>query len=125
MKGRSLAELAAGAIVRVVAVVFLAYAATNSGRSTTGTGMTLNARFDLRLMPRAEFSLEADYRSMPGVGQMTDPEVMRASARFQRQIGKYVKLQLGADYDRRTGIASQSLDSWTARIGATFRIPSL
>ena len=46
MKGRSLAELAAGAIVLVVAVVFLAYAATNSGRSTTGTGMTLNARFD-------------------------------------------------------------------------------
>jgi hypothetical protein len=86
---------------------------------------SLNARFDLRLMPRAEFSLEADYRSMPGVGHLADPEVMRASARFQRQIGKYVKLQLGADYDRRTGIASQSLDSWTARIGATFRIPSL
>ena len=46
MKGRSLAELAAGAIVLVVAVVFLAYAATNSGRSTTSTGMTLHARFD-------------------------------------------------------------------------------
>ncbi|PZP46748.1 MAG: outer membrane lipid asymmetry maintenance protein MlaD [Azospirillum brasilense] len=46
MKGRSLAEIAAGAIVLVVAVVFLAYAATNSGRSTTSTGMTLHARFD-------------------------------------------------------------------------------
>lgn len=46
MKGRSLAELAAGAIVLVVAVAFLAYAATNSGRSTTSTGMTLHARFD-------------------------------------------------------------------------------
>ena len=47
MKGRSLAEVAAGAVVLAVAAVFLAYAVLHSGRgAVTGEGMRLTARFD-------------------------------------------------------------------------------
>jgi len=47
VKGRSFAEVLAGAVVLVVAVVFLAYAANNSGKSLgTSSGVTLHARFD-------------------------------------------------------------------------------
>lgn len=46
MKGRGIAEITAGALVLLVAVIFLAYAVTNSGRSGGGGGLTLTARFD-------------------------------------------------------------------------------
>ncbi|MFC7474589.1 outer membrane lipid asymmetry maintenance protein MlaD [Dankookia sp. GCM10030260] len=47
MKGRSLAEVAAGAIVLAVAAVFLGYAVLHSGRGTVSAeGMTLSASFD-------------------------------------------------------------------------------
>ncbi|EJL23328.1 hypothetical protein PMI02_04226 [Novosphingobium sp. AP12] len=86
---------------------------------------SLNATFDLKLMPRANFTIEADYRSMPGAGRLSDPQVMRGSARYEYQVDRRLKLNIGADYDRRTGLARQTLDTWTVRVGATFRIPSL
>jgi phospholipid/cholesterol/gamma-HCH transport system substrate-binding protein len=47
MKGRSLAEVAAGAIVLAVAAIFLGYAVLHSGRGTvTAEGMQLRASFD-------------------------------------------------------------------------------
>jgi len=47
MKGRSVAEVLAGAVVLLVAAGFLLFAVTNSGRSTvTGPAQTLTARFD-------------------------------------------------------------------------------
>jgi phospholipid/cholesterol/gamma-HCH transport system substrate-binding protein len=46
VKGRGIAEIAAGAVVLLAAVVFLAYAVTNSGRSGGGSGLVLTARFD-------------------------------------------------------------------------------
>jgi phospholipid/cholesterol/gamma-HCH transport system substrate-binding protein len=47
MRGRSLAEVATGGIVLVIAAVFLAYAVLHSGRgSASADGMTLTARFD-------------------------------------------------------------------------------
>ena len=46
MKGRGFAEVAAGALVLLAAVLFLAYAVTNSGRSGGGSGLVLTARFD-------------------------------------------------------------------------------
>jgi len=47
MKGRSLAEVAAGAIVLAVAAIFLGYAVLHSGRGTvTAEGMQLSASFD-------------------------------------------------------------------------------
>ncbi|HEY8611903.1 MAG TPA: outer membrane lipid asymmetry maintenance protein MlaD [Roseomonas sp.] len=46
MKGRGIAEVAAGAVVLLAAVLFLAYAVTNSGRSAGGSGLRLTARFD-------------------------------------------------------------------------------
>ncbi len=47
MKGRSIAEVAAGAVVLLVAAGFLAYAVLHSGRGGGGAeGMRLTARFD-------------------------------------------------------------------------------
>ncbi len=47
MQRRSLAEILTGAVVLLVAIGFLAYAITNSGRSLAGgNGITLTARFD-------------------------------------------------------------------------------
>jgi len=41
-----MAEIAAGAAVLLVSVIFLAFAMTNSGRSSGGSGLVLTARFD-------------------------------------------------------------------------------
>jgi phospholipid/cholesterol/gamma-HCH transport system substrate-binding protein len=47
MKGRSLAEVGAGAVVLLVAAIFLAYAVLHSGRgAVSADGMALTARFD-------------------------------------------------------------------------------
>lgn len=47
MKGRSIAEVLAGALVLVIAGAFLAYAVTNSGRTSFGgQAINLTARFD-------------------------------------------------------------------------------
>ncbi|WP_149541027.1 outer membrane lipid asymmetry maintenance protein MlaD [Siccirubricoccus phaeus] len=47
MQGRSLAEVATGAVVLVVAAIFLAYAVLHSGRgAVVAEGMQLRARFD-------------------------------------------------------------------------------
>ncbi len=47
MQGRSLAEVATGAVILAVALLFLGYAVLNSGRGTVnGNGLRLTARFD-------------------------------------------------------------------------------
>ncbi len=47
MQGRSLAEVATGAVILAVALLFLGYAVLNSGRGTVnGDGIRLSARFD-------------------------------------------------------------------------------
>jgi phospholipid/cholesterol/gamma-HCH transport system substrate-binding protein len=49
MQGRSLAEVATGAVILAVALLFLGYAVLNSGRGPVmrnGEGMRLTARFD-------------------------------------------------------------------------------
>jgi len=47
MKGRSLAEMATGAVVLLVAAIFLAYAVLHSGRGAVLTdGISLTANFD-------------------------------------------------------------------------------
>jgi phospholipid/cholesterol/gamma-HCH transport system substrate-binding protein len=47
MKGRSLAEVATGAVVLLVAAIFLAYAVMHSGRgASVSDGLVLRAKFD-------------------------------------------------------------------------------
>jgi phospholipid/cholesterol/gamma-HCH transport system substrate-binding protein len=47
VRGRSLAEVAAGGAVLLVALAFLVFAVTNSGRgSMSGPGISLSAKFD-------------------------------------------------------------------------------
>jgi phospholipid/cholesterol/gamma-HCH transport system substrate-binding protein len=76
MKGRSLAEIAAGGIVLLVAVAFLVFAVTNSGRSgMSGPGITLSAKFDRidGLAPGADVRI-AGVKVGSVVDQRIDPQ---------------------------------------------------
>lgn len=80
MKGRSLAEVLAGAVVVLVAVAFLAYAVTNSGRSgLSGPGVTLTAKFDRidGLAPGADVRI-AGVKVGSVVDQRIDPQTFLA-----------------------------------------------
>ncbi|MBP0491874.1 outer membrane lipid asymmetry maintenance protein MlaD [Roseomonas indoligenes] len=79
MKGRSLGEVAAGAVVLLVAVVFLVYAVTNSGRSSAGSGLVLTARFDRidGLSPGADVRI-AGVKVGSVTGQRIDPQTFLA-----------------------------------------------
>lgn len=80
MKGRSIAEVAAGAVVLAVAAVFLVFAVTNSGRGgVSGPGLTLNARFDRidGLAPGADVRI-AGVKVGSVVDQRIDPQTFLA-----------------------------------------------
>lgn len=79
MQKRSLAELLTGAIVLAVAIVFLAYAVTGSGRSLTSAGIALTARFDRidGLAAGADVRL-AGVKVGQVVAQRIDPETFLA-----------------------------------------------
>ncbi|MCR0981734.1 outer membrane lipid asymmetry maintenance protein MlaD [Roseomonas populi] len=79
MKGRSLAEVAAGAVVLLVAIVFLVYAVTNSGRASAGSGLVLTARFDRidGLAPGADVRI-AGVKVGSVTGQRIDPQTFLA-----------------------------------------------
>ncbi len=80
MKGRSFAEIAAGAVVLVVAAVFLVFAVTNSGRgSVSRGGQTLTARFDRidGLAPGADVRI-AGVKVGSVVEQRIDPQTFLA-----------------------------------------------
>lgn len=87
MKGRSLAELGAGAAVLIVALGFLAYALLNNGQATVA-GISLTARFDnVGAIP-----IGADVR-LSGVkvgrvlGTTIDPKTYQAVVSFSVQNG--------------------------------------
>jgi len=75
MKGRSIVEVLAGALVLLVTAGFLVFALTNSGRSTlSGAGVTLQAKFDRidGLAPGADVRI-AGVKVGSVVGQRIDP----------------------------------------------------
>ncbi len=80
MRGRSLVEILAGAIVLLVAGGFLAYAVTNSGRGGfSGPGLTLSAKFDRidGLAPGADVRI-AGVKVGSIVDQRIDPQTFLA-----------------------------------------------
>ena len=80
MKGRSIAEVAAGAAVLAVAAVFLVFAVTNSGRGgVSGPAQTLTARFDRidGLAPGADVRI-AGVKVGSVVDQRIDPRTFLA-----------------------------------------------
>ena len=80
MRGRSLAEICAGAVVLLVAATFLTYAVTYSGRgAATGDGIALSARFDRidGLTPGADVRL-AGVRVGSVTATRIDPETFGA-----------------------------------------------
>jgi phospholipid/cholesterol/gamma-HCH transport system substrate-binding protein len=85
MKGRSIAEVLAGAVVLLVAGGFLAYAVTNSGRSTlSGPALTLTAKFDRidGLAPGADVRI-AGVKVGSVTGQRIDPQSFLAVLTFR------------------------------------------
>ena len=88
MKGRNLGELVAGAAVIAVAALFLVYAVTNSGRGSSGAGLTLQARFDRvdGLSPGAEVRI-AGVRVGSVTGQRIDPQTFLAVLTLQVEGG--------------------------------------
>lgn len=85
MKGRSIAELAAGAVVLAVAAVFLVFAVTNSGRGgMAGSGLTLRAKFDsiAGLAPGADVRI-AGVKVGSVVDQRIDPQTFLAVLTLQ------------------------------------------
>ena len=79
MQKRSLAEILTGAVVLVVAIAFLAYAITGSGRALTTGGLTLTARFDRidGLAPGADIRV-AGVKVGQVTGQRIDPATFLA-----------------------------------------------
>ncbi|HWT09503.1 MAG TPA: outer membrane lipid asymmetry maintenance protein MlaD [Roseomonas sp.] len=79
MQKRSLAEILTGAVVLAVAIAFLAYAVTGSGRALTSSGISLTARFDRidGLAPGADIRI-AGVKVGQVVGQRIDPETFLA-----------------------------------------------
>jgi phospholipid/cholesterol/gamma-HCH transport system substrate-binding protein len=81
MKGRSFAEVLAGALVLLVAASFLAYAVSNSGRSIgiSGSSLTLSAQFDRidGLAPGADVRI-AGVKVGSVVDQRIDPQTFQA-----------------------------------------------
>ncbi|NKC34442.1 outer membrane lipid asymmetry maintenance protein MlaD [Falsiroseomonas selenitidurans] len=80
MKGRSIAEVLAGAVVLLVAFSFLAYAVTNSGRGGfSGPALTLTAKFDRidGLAPGADVRV-AGVKVGSVVDQRIDPQTFLA-----------------------------------------------
>jgi phospholipid/cholesterol/gamma-HCH transport system substrate-binding protein len=85
MKGRSIAEVAAGAVVLLVAVVFVVFAVTNSGRSgMAGPAVTLTAKFDRidGLAPGADVRI-AGVKVGSVVDQRIDPQTFLAVLTFR------------------------------------------
>lgn len=85
MKGRSIAEILAGAVVLLVAGGFLIFAVTNSGRSSfSGPAITLSAKFDRidGLAPGADVRI-AGVKVGSVVAQRIDPASFLAVLTFR------------------------------------------
>ncbi len=82
MARRNVAEVAAGAVVLLVAAGFVAYAFDNSGRSTVG-GYTLNASFDrIDGMPVGSDVRMAGVKIGSIVAESINPKTYLAAVRF-------------------------------------------
>lgn len=79
MQKRSLSEILTGAVVLAVAIAFLAYAITGSGRALTTAGTALTARFDRidGLAPGADIRV-AGVKVGQVVSQRIDPATFLA-----------------------------------------------
>jgi phospholipid/cholesterol/gamma-HCH transport system substrate-binding protein len=105
MKGRSLAEVATGAIVLAVALIFLGYAVLHSGRgAVTAEGMQLRAGFD-RIDGLAN---GADVRiAGVKVGTVTDSRINPQS--FAAELTMKVDRSLKLPVDTSAEITSEGL----------------
>ena len=105
MKGRSIAEVSAGAMVLVVAAVFLVYAVTHSGRgAVTADGLRLSARFD-RIDGLAN---GADVR-LAGVKVGTVTETRIDPERFTAEVVMRIDRSLRLPLDTSAEVSSEGL----------------
>lgn len=84
----------------------------------------LTATFDFQTSERGTLSALGEYRSVPSPTFGSDAKIVSLSTTYEHRLDDRFRLHVGADYDRRTGLSSQTQSSWTIRAGVTFRIPS-
>ncbi|WP_137181825.1 outer membrane lipid asymmetry maintenance protein MlaD [Roseomonas sp. AR75] len=85
MRGRSITEVAAGGVVLLVAIAFLVFAVTNSGRGgISGPAITLSAKFDRidGLAPGADVRI-AGVKVGSVTDQRIDPQTFLAVLTFR------------------------------------------
>lgn len=84
----------------------------------------LTTTFVFQTSERGSLSASSEYRSVPNPAFGPDAKVVSLSATYEHRLDDRFRLHVGADYDRRTGMTTQTQSSWTIRAGVTFRIPS-
>ncbi|PNU04350.1 hypothetical protein A8V01_20820 [Novosphingobium guangzhouense] len=84
----------------------------------------LTATFDFQTGERGMLRASGEYRSVPSPIFGSDAKITRLSTTYEHRLDSRFRLHVGADYDRRTGMSSQTQSSWTIRAGVTIRIPS-
>jgi len=84
----------------------------------------LTTTFDFQTSDRGRLSASGEYRSVPSPTFGSDAKIVRLSTTYEHRLDDRFRLHIGADYDRRTGMTTQTQKSWTIRAGVTFRIPS-
>ena len=104
MKGRSLAEVATGALVLAVAALFLAYALVWGGKGPQGAGYELSARFDKvdGLNPGADVRIAG-----VKVGSVTGMRILPET--FQAEITFTVDAAMRLPTDSSAEITSEGL----------------
>ncbi|MFT4055595.1 MAG: hypothetical protein QM681_13910 [Novosphingobium sp.] len=84
----------------------------------------LTTTFVFQTSERGTLSASSEYRSVPNPAFGPDAKVVSLSTTYEHRLDDRFRLHVGADYDRRTGMTTQTQSSWSIRVGVTFRIPS-
>ena len=101
MRGRSLAEVATGAVILIIAGLFLTYAVVHSGRGLAGgEGMVLHASFDridglnngadVRIAGVKVGAVTADVISVSSLSSITGNMGLLTAGKIQSPDGKFV-----------------------------------
>ncbi|MFD2135188.1 hypothetical protein ACFSLT_08005 [Novosphingobium resinovorum] len=84
----------------------------------------LTATFDFQTSERGTLSALGEYRSVPSPTFGSDAKIVSLSTTYEHRLDDRFRLHVGADYDRRTGLSSQTQSSWTIRVASLSGYPA-